>query len=299
MMDDSRRWIGPTLVLGSAVLFSLSGVLTKAIAADGWTILTWRGLIGGVGIGAYVWLRSGRAPRRTTFRLGRRGWGIAAVGAIGSITFIEAFKNTLVANVSVIYATIPFVAAGLERVLLGEPVRRRTLRAATVTLLGVVLIVGGSLGSPNLDGDALAVAMVGLNALYMVLIRAFPETDSVLAGAAGGPMLFVAGWFFTEPLDVAGDDVVLLVLFGVVFAGATVLWIEGTRLIPASESGLLGSAETPVAIGLAWLLLSEAPPWTSLVGAVVVLVAVIGHSWVDLRRDSRQALPSGDDESHA
>lgn len=299
MANDSRPWIGPTLVLGSAVLFSLSGVLTKAIDADGWTTLTWRGLIGGVGIGAYVWIRGGRRSVRTTFRLGGHGWGVAVVGAIGSITFIEAFKNTLVANVSVIYATIPFVAAGLERVILGEPVRRRTMGAATMTLFGVVLIVGGSLGSPNLDGDALAVAMVGLNALYMVLIRAFPETDSVLAGAAGGPMLFAAGWLFTDPLAVDAGDALLLIVFGVVFAGATVLWIEGTRLIPASESGLLGSAETPIAIGLAWLVLSEAPPWTSLVGAVVVLVAVVGHARADLAQDSRQAVPSGDDGGHA
>lgn len=53
-------WLGAALVLGSAVLFSLSGILTKAIESDSWTILTWRGLIGGVGIAAYVWWRSDR-----------------------------------------------------------------------------------------------------------------------------------------------------------------------------------------------------------------------------------------------
>lgn len=304
MADDTRHWIGPALVLGSAVLFSLSGVLTKAIEADSWTILTWRGLVGGVGIGLYVWWRHRREPLRQVFRLGATGWGIATVGAIGSITFIVAFKNTFVANVSVIYATIPFVAAVFERLIVGDPVRRRTMRAAVFSLAGVVIIVGGSLGSPNLDGDLVAVAMVVLNALYMVLIRAFPDTDSVLAGAAGGPMLFVAGWFFTAPLDVGTDDAALLVAFGVVFAGATVLWIEGTRLIPAAESGLLGSAETPLAIAMAWIILAEVPPVASLVGAVIVLVAVLGHARADLvaarpPADSRLAAPTGEDEGHA
>lgn len=113
------RWLGPVLVLGSAVLFSFSGVLTKAIDAESWTILTWRGLVGGVGIAVYVWARNRDRPVREVFRLGRNGWFVATVGAVGSVTLIVSFKNTLVANVSVIYATIPFVAALLERIILG------------------------------------------------------------------------------------------------------------------------------------------------------------------------------------
>lgn len=290
--DSTPRFVGPVLVLGSAVLFSFSGVLTKSIDAGSWTILTWRGLVGGVGIAIYVWIRNSHRPTREVFRLGRDGWFIATVGAVGSITFIVSFKNTLVANVSVIYATIPFVAALLERLILGVPIRRRTLHAAAASLIGVVIIVSGSLGSPNLDGDAVAIAMVGLNALYMVLIRAFPETDSVLAGAAGGPMLFVAGWFFTDPLDVTAHDAVLLIVFGLVFAAASVLWIEGTRLIPAAESGLLGSAETPVAIAMAWIILSETPPLASIIGALIVLATVLVHARADFSsvRDQRPAI---------
>ena len=279
--DTAPRWLGPVLDLASALLFSFSGVLTKAIDTGSWTILTWRGLFGGVGIAIYVWVRNSHRPIREVFRLGRHGWFIATVGAIGSVTFIVSFKNTFVANVSVIYATIPFVAALLERLILGAPIRRRTRNAAAVSLIGVVIIVGGSLGSPNLDGDAVAIAMVGLNALYMVLIRTFPDTDSVLAGAAGGPMLFCAGWLFTDPLDVTAHDTLLLIVFGLVFAAATVLWIEGTRLIPAAESGLLGSAETPVAIAMAWIILSETPPLASVVGALIVLATVLVHARSD------------------
>jgi drug/metabolite transporter (DMT)-like permease len=266
--DTAPRWLGPVLVLASAVLFSFSGVLTKAIDAGSWTILTWRGLFGGVGIAIYVWVRNSHRPIREVFRVGRHGWLIATVGAIGSVTFIVSFKNT-------------FVAALLERLILGAPIRRRTLNAAAVSLIGVVIIIGGSLGSPNLDGDVVAIAMVGLNALYMVLIRTFPDTDSVLAGAAGGPLLFGAGWLFTDPLDVTAHDTLPLMVFGLVFAAATVLWIEGTRLIPAAESGLLGSAETPVAIAMAWIILSETPPLASIVGALIVLATVLVHARAD------------------
>ncbi|MEM7337516.1 MAG: DMT family transporter [Actinomycetota bacterium] len=277
------RWLGPVLVLVSAVLFSCSGVLTKAIEAGSWTILTWRGLVGGAGVAAYVVARRRGRPTREVFRLGPTGWFIAAVGAVGSVTFIVAFKHTHVANVSVIYATIPFVAAVLERLVRGEPIRPRTVTAAGASFVGVILVVGASTGSPDLVGDVMALAMVALNAIYMVLIRAFPNTDGVLAGAAGGPMLFAVGWIMTDPLAVSARDAGLLVLFGVVFAAATVCWIAGTMRIPAAESGLLGSAETPVAIALAWIVLSEAPPVASIAGALVVLVSLTAHSWPDLR----------------
>ena len=173
-------------MLASAVMFSFSGILTKAIDADSWTILAWRGVIGGSGIAAYVWMRNRHQPIRGVFRLGRQGWLLAVVGGVGSVTFIVAFKNTFVANVSVIYATIPFVAALLERLILSEPIRRRTLQAAAASSAGVAIIVTESLGSPSLDGDVVAIAMVALNALYMVLIRAFTRTNAVLAGAASG-----------------------------------------------------------------------------------------------------------------
>ena len=96
-----------------------------------------------------------------------------------------------------------------------------------------------------------------------------------------GVQLFAAGWFFTDPLNVTNADAVLLIVFGLVFAVATVLWIEGTRLIPAAESGLLGSAETPVAIAMAWIILSETPPLASIIGAIIVLAAVLLHAGAD------------------
>ncbi|MEM7094261.1 MAG: DMT family transporter [Actinomycetota bacterium] len=277
----SARTAGTLLVLGSAVLFSFSGVLTKAIDAGSWTILMWRGLIGAIGIGAYVWFVNRGRPIREVFRVGRTGWLVAAVGATGSIAFIVSFKNTYIANVSVIYATVPFLAALLERLIRFEPIRTKTLKTATASLVGVVVIVGGSLGSPNLLGDAAALGMVMMMALYMVLIRTFPDIDAVLTGASGGMLLFVGGWWIAEPFDMSRRDAVLLVTFGIVFAGASVLLIEGTRRLPAAEAGLLGTVETPVAIALAAVLLSEVPPVASIVGSAVVLVAVLRHAYTE------------------
>ncbi|RWC69564.1 MAG: hypothetical protein EOS71_27770 [Mesorhizobium sp.] len=47
-----------------------------------------------------------------------RGWLIVLEGVLGGIAFISAFKFTFVANVTIIYATAPFVAALLGWVLM-------------------------------------------------------------------------------------------------------------------------------------------------------------------------------------
>jgi drug/metabolite transporter (DMT)-like permease len=270
--------LGVLLVIASALVFSLSGVLTKTIDADAWTIACWRGLLGGCLIAAYVAWSGRQSPLREAFRLGRKGWLLATVGSLASLAFIFSFKLTYVANVAVIYATAPFMAAALAWWLMRERVELRTLVAGGFSLLGVLIVVAGGLGSGSIGGDAVAVAMTLGNALYIVLIRMFRDSPVVLAGAASALQLFVVGWFVVDPLDVASHDVVLLTLFGIAFAVAVVLWTEGTRMIPAAEAGLLGSAETPFAILLAWLLLAELPPAASLIGGGIVLAAVFTHA---------------------
>jgi drug/metabolite transporter (DMT)-like permease len=74
---------------------------------------------------------------------------------------------------------------------------------------------------------------------------------------------------------------VLLVAFGISFAVAAILWTEGARLIPAAESGLLGSAEVPFAILFAFLFLSEIPPAASMLGGAIVILAVFAHAGRD------------------
>ncbi len=276
--------LGILLVIASALVFSLAGVLTKLIAADAWTIACWRGLVGGMLIALYVAWLGPKKPLRETFRLGWRGWLLATVGSLASLAFIFAFKLTYIANVAVIYATVPFMAAGLAWWLLRESFQWRTAVTTAFSLSGVVILVAGGFGSGKLVGDTVALITTFGSALYMVLIRMFRDSPVVLAGGASALQLFFVGWFVVDPLAVSQQDAVLLSLFGISFALAVVLWTEGTKLIPAAEAGLLGSAETPFAILLAWLLLAELPPLASFVGGSIVLAAVLTHAAGDIAR---------------
>lgn len=276
--------IGAGLVIASALVFSLAGVLTKAIAADAWVVACWRGALGGAFIAVYVAWTDRDTPFRQVFTLDWRGWVLAGVGAAASLAFIFAFKMTYIANVAIVYATVPFFAAVLGWLFLRERFQRRTKIAATVSLLGVGMMVGAGLGAPHLAGDGMALLMTVGNALYLVLIRAFHNSKVILAGGMSAALLFFPAWFVSDPLAVSATDIPLLVGFGLAFAIAVILWTEGTKRTPAAESGLLGTAETPFAIILAWIVLSELPPSASLAGGAIVLAAVLAHAWVDYRK---------------
>jgi drug/metabolite transporter (DMT)-like permease len=273
---QTRR--GLTLVLLSSALFGLSGNFTKIITADAWTILTWRGLFGAAVIGAYLLFRPRGERKSFSSSLGWRGWLLAAVGSLSSIAFIGAFKLTHVANVTVIYALVPFVAALLEWMILRERVQWQTMLAAVVSTLGVAILVFGTRGSGGVMGDLLAILMMLLNAIYVLLIRVFKTIDPVPAGALAALQLFVIGWFLTEPLNVSSSDFSFIVMFGLSFGVASILWTEGARLITAAEVGVVSSGDIPIAIFFAWVLLAEVPPLPSIVGATIVLIAVVAYS---------------------
>lgn len=276
--QPAERMLGVGLVGGSAAIFGLAGVLTKSIEADALTINCWRGLVGGLLISVYVFWRRGRETSPPPLRLGWRGWLLAMVGAVASIAFIAAFKNTYVANVAIIYATAPFMAALIGWLVIRERVRPLTLAAAGLSLSGVAMMVFSGLGTGRLFGDGLALTMTVLSALYMVLIRTFRDTPVVWAGAVSAFILFGLGWFVTDPLAISMQDAILLGAFGLSFAIASVMWTEGSRLIPAAEAGLLGSAEVPFAVFFGWILLAEIPPLATIVGGAVVLAAVLWHA---------------------
>ncbi len=274
------------MMIVSGFGFGATGAISRSIDADAWQIASWRGLIGGAGALVYVWARSRNGSPQPGLRiratLGPQGLLLLLPAALSMILYIDALQRTEVANVSVIAATVPFLAAGLAWLVLRERLRRSTVVAAAVAMAGVTLTVAGNLGPGDLDGNLRAVVLAITLALLIVMVRRFEGADAVLALGSAGVLLFVVALVVADPLGVAADQFPLIVFFGLVFAVSLVLWTEGVRLIPAAEAGLLGSSETPFSILLAWVVVSEAPPLATVVGGLLVLGAIFGHAGADL-----------------
>jgi drug/metabolite transporter (DMT)-like permease len=206
--------------------------------------------------------------------MGCSGLAIAVIGALGTAAFIQLFKLTSIANVSLIYAISPLIAALLAWFFIGEKVSSKTMAGCVGALLGVAIIVSGSLGQVSLYGDLLALVMTIAMASIMVIYRKYPETPGAGPAILSSVLLLPFAVPFGNPFDVERIEVFILGTFGLLFAIASVTLAEGAKRVPSGQTALLSALETPIAPIFAFILFTEIPNLVTLLGGSVVLFAV-------------------------
>jgi drug/metabolite transporter (DMT)-like permease len=273
----SQSWQGVTLVVLSAFAFSTAGFFTRLIDTDVWTMLFWRGLFGGLFIAGYIVWRERAGSVLAFRRIGRAGLVAAGCSTAATICFVNALRETTVADVLVINATAPFMTAGLAWAWTGARERWTTLAASLVALLGVVVTVGAALSTGHLFGNFLALLMTILISAMMVVIRRYRGVSMLPAAALSAFLCALVVWPWAEPAGVMGWNFFYLALFGTTQFGLGLLLLTtGTRLISATRSALVGALETPLAPALVWLAFDEVPPLATCLGGAIVLAAVVG-----------------------
>lgn len=276
-MSQSKNHLGFALVTASAVAWSMGGLFTRLIRLDGWTMLAWRGIFGAVGLAAVILAMRQRGVWRAFRNMGWLGWLFVVQSAAGMIFYITALSHATVANVAVIYATAPFLAAGLGWLVMREKPTASSIVASLVALAGVVLMVGFG-GRGSVLGDALALGMTFSMAATMVVARGFRDIPIMPVACMSSVLSGLICWPFGHPLSVSGHDLLLLALFGVVnFAVGLPLFTLGARLLPAIETALIGAVDAPLAPLWVWLVFKETPGASTIIGGAIVFVAVAIH----------------------
>lgn len=277
MSEPARYRLGLLLVTASAVAWSTAGFFTRLIHLDSWTMLVWRGLFGGSGILVFIVLRERGGTLRSFVRMGWQGWSFTLISVIGMLCFITSLGRTTVAHVAIIYATVPFIAAGLAWLVMRERPSLSAVVAGCGALAGVGVMAGFS-SEGSMSGDLLAFAMTLAMAGMMVIARRFQGIAVMQAACLSSLLSALASVPFASHLLVSGPNLVDLAAFGLVnSAVGIVLFALGSRLLPAVETGLIGSLDAPLAPIWVWLAFGETPTTATLVGGLIVFGAVFAH----------------------
>jgi len=269
----SEYTLGLILLLLSVLTYSSAGIFTKSVEAGAWSVIFWRGIF--AALFTTGWTLHRKTFRSNFFSMGQSGWMVGVVGAIGTAAYISSFKLTTIANVSLIYAAAPLIAAVLAWYFIGERITNRTLVGCFGAMIGVAIIVSGSIGQVNLKGDALALIMTLVMASIMVIYRKYPSTPSAGPAVLQSLFLFPAALWFGKPFQTEFMEIVVLAVFGFLFAIATVALAEGAKRVPAGQTALLSALDTPLAPILAFLILQEFPATATFVGGAIVLAAIV------------------------
>jgi drug/metabolite transporter (DMT)-like permease len=133
-------------------------------------------------------------------------------------------------------------------------------------------------------GDLLAFGMTISMAVAVVVARHFPALPFLPASCMSALLSGVISLPFASPLQISGHDFMLLSLFGLTtFSIGLPLFTLGARLLPAIETALIGSLETPLAPLWVWLAFRETPGSGTLIGGSIVFAAVGIHLILDAR----------------
>ena len=272
-----RYRLGLLLVTTSAVAWSTAGLFTRLIPLEIWTLLMWRGVFGALGIFLFLLVFERGRSLASFGKMGYAGWGFVVVCTAAMLCFIASLKLTSVAHASVIYATVPLLAAALAWFALREKPGTSALLASAAALVGVGIMVGLSTDG-TLAGDLLAFCMTVCMAIMMVIARRFQAIPMLPAACLSAVLSIVVVAPFAQWNVPDLPDLVNLALFGVVNSAlGLALFAIGSKMLPATETALIGALDAPLAPVWVLIAFGEVPGPATLAGGSIVFIAIVAH----------------------
>lgn len=288
MASSSLDVRGAWLVFGSAATWSFGGTIARFLTvSDSWTVVFWRSVFAAAFLLAFMLYQNGRKATLALFlAMGWPGVGVAVCFALASGCFVVALAHTTVANVLLLQAGVPLIAALMAFLLFHEQVPRATWMAIAAVICGIAVMVSESLGgnvSPVGDGLALLVALTFAGATVITRRHAqvamMPAVclGTVIAACVSAPL---AGTFAVSVTDTA-----LLFAFGALNLGlGLAMFVTGVRLLPSAMAALIGITEPVLGPLWVWLIHDEVPSQRTLLGGALVFAALLVHMVWQLRQ---------------
>ena len=287
-LSDQNR--GMALVFFAGVLWSTVGLGVRFIEdAQTWQILFFRSISLSLFLAVIISFKRQENPFTLASRLGMNGvlGALALVAAYaGGIYSIQA---TSVGNAMLLFASAPFMTAILGQVVLGEKVRRQTWFAIVVAIIGIVIMVADKFGGAAIYGNLAAIASAFGFAVFTITLRRGKTTDMMpvvfLSGLFGMVIMAVICLLTSLTFAVPLNDIGIAMSMGVFQVGAgLVLYTIGSRTVPAAELTLLSLAEVVLGPFWVWLFLGEILTINTIIGGMVLLVAIAGNALSGQRR---------------
>jgi drug/metabolite transporter (DMT)-like permease len=273
--------LGIVLVFCSALTWSFGGVIARFLTTtDMWTIVLWRSLWAAAFLIGFMLIRDGWRGTIMLFRnIGPAGLAVAVCFAIGSTSFIVALSYTTVANILLIQAGVPLIAALIAWMTFGEKPAPATWAAIAAVIFGVGVMVSDSLGGEvSLIGNGLAVLVSVAFALATVITRRHAQVRMTPAVCLATIISACTASALASGYAVSQADMVLLFAFGALNLGlGLACFVTGARLIPSAVAALIGTFEPVLGPIWVWLVHGETPSERTLLGGSLIVIALLAH----------------------
>ena len=265
------------MVILCGLLWSTAGVGVRYISeASGWHIVFFRSISLVLTIFMVMaWRNKGDlvTPLKRTNKLSVLAGLFMGASFFGNIF---ALLHTSVANVTFVLSSSPFIAALLGWLILGERVKKRTWVAIALTSVGVSVMVGHALSGDGIIGMAFALMMAVCYAAFSVIMRRGKGSDMLPAVVIASFFSMLVAALAIDDFAISWADLGICLALGCFQMGlALVLFISGSKHVPAAELTLLTMLEVILSPIWVWFLFNEHPGNWTLVGGSIIMLGVM------------------------
>ena len=238
-----------------------------------------------------LWLAMRRVMRSAPPLVpGRSGVVVAFLYGAGSVSFIAAVFTTTTANLAFLLAFNTMFAALLSWVFLKERPRPATFIAMGFMLLGILMIVGEGMSSGHLFGDAMALLSALSIAGAITVSRASGKNMGFSSLVAVVIPFLIACWVVGKSGFHIEQPIWILIDGAIVTPLSFFCLATGPRYLSGPEVAMFYLLETVLAPVWVWIIFSETPSDQSLIGGMILVIALVAHSvWLLFKGRKRPA----------
>jgi drug/metabolite transporter (DMT)-like permease len=268
---------GYILIIMGAFFLSWGGLLVREFEnTDVWQILFWRAFFFTITLIIFIYYSYKKEAVSAIKKSGFPGIIGGFAMSLGFIAYIISMTEITVANVLFIISTQTIWLATFGYLFLKEKISLKTLFSIILAMIGITVMIGGSLDSGSLFGSLVALFVPINFAFLIILIRKFEKLDLVPALFYGGLIIIVVGFFMSKTIIITPHDLLISFCLGVFqHAFGFICIVIGARTTPVVTVGLLMLTETLLGPFWVWLFLKEIPPMSVFVGGSIIVIAVI------------------------
>ncbi len=256
LSSDYRKGFWLTFI--GVLIFTPDALLIRLVDVEFFTLVVYRCTIGGLVMLVGFSLYCGRDFLRNILMIGVGGLVVVVLEGAASWTFYLALERTTVANVLVIFASTPLIAALLTR---------------------LVVVASAGLATGNWLGDLMALINAVVIAGVYTVVRYSRNLNMIPAAGLGLLLAAVVACPFAQ-FPVLGFDQWFYLVIGasVVLPVALALLTLGPRYLPAPEVAMLTLLETIIGPVWVWIVIGEEPGIRTFLGGSVVVAALFFHA---------------------
>lgn len=278
----TTKLTGLLLSFIGVVVISPDALVVRWVALDHSTLLFWRGLFLILGFSAVI---VSQYRLKSLEALIHAGWFGILTGlffALNTYCYTKAIQQTSVTAAMMIISTSPVFAALISWLFLKERINYLTAIVIFITLVGITIIAFDGDGHNSIAGNLFAVGCALAVAMNFVLAR-YKCGKNLTPGLVFGGV-FITLFALIEGVGITMPDkfqmgAMAITAVVAIPVGFTLLQIA-PRYISATDVSLFLLLEAVLAPFWVWLVLSEVPPDTTLIGSAVILLALSCYGYL-------------------